>query len=117
MNILPLLLFGILLGGEKFASIKDLLSRIDFQSFAPVFQLLGVDKKTVDFLSSDQFSSILSNNDIKSLLPLLTTLFTKQNKEADEQEDSETENQNDYLSPIKNVAPTDVGATIESFLN
>ena len=117
MNILPLLLIGILLGGERFSSIKELLSKIDFPSFAPVFQLLGVDKKTVDFLSSEQFASLLDGGDFKSLLPLLTTLFSKQPKENEEDVAEDNQTQNDYLAPIKNVAPTDVGATIESYLD
>lgn len=117
MNILPLLLIGILLGGERFSSIKDLLAKIDFPSFAPVFQLLGVDKKTIDFLSSEQFASVVSGGDLKSLLPLFTTLFTKQSNASEEDFESDGETKNDYLAPIKNVAPTDVGATIESYLD
>ncbi|MBR2337303.1 MAG: hypothetical protein IKA61_05120 [Clostridia bacterium] len=115
MNILPLLLIGLLLGGEKFSSFKDLLTRIDFASFSPVFNLLGVDKKTVDFLCSDDFANALSGGDgIKSLLPLLSSLLAKpqpENKDSKEQLKP-----CDYLSPIKNVAPTDVGTTIENYL-
>ena len=113
MNILPLLLIGLLLGGDKFASLKDLLARIDFPSFAPVFQLLGVDKRTVDFLSSEEFSNTLSNGDLKSLLPLFAPLISKP---IEQQTTEEEQKPCDYLSPIKNVAPTDVGATIENFL-
>lgn len=117
MNILSLLLIGILLGGERFSSIKELLARIDFPSFTPVFQLLGVDKKTIDFLSSEQFSNVVSGGDLKSLLPLFTTLFTKQPNVSEEDLESDNEAKNDYLAPIKNVAPTDVGATIENYLD
>ena len=77
MNILPLLLIGVLLGGERFSSLKELIQKIDFPSFTPVFQLLGVDKKTIDFLSSEEFSNSISNGDLKSLLPLLAPIFTK----------------------------------------
>ena len=116
MNILPLLLIGILLGGERFSSLKELIQRIDFPSFAPVFQLLGVDKKTIEFLSSEEFSNSLSNGDLKSLLPLLAPILTKESKDKTEEDCDEEQKNCDYLSPIKNVAPTDVGATIENFL-
>lgn len=116
MNILPLLLVGVLLGGEKFSSIKDLLLKIDFASFTPIFQLLGVDKSTVDFLCSEDFTNTLSNGDLKSILPLLSPLFSKAKNEEPKQEESPLK-PCDYLSPIKNVAPTDVGATIENYFS
>ncbi|MBR2384690.1 MAG: hypothetical protein IKA99_03665 [Clostridia bacterium] len=116
MNILPLLLIGILLGGEKFSSLKDILTRIDFPSFAPVFQLLGVDKSTVDFLSSEEFSSSIANGDLKSLLPLFSTLFAKKPQQNEDEESDQPQKNCDYVTPIKNVAPTEIGATIENFL-
>lgn len=115
MNILPLLLIGLLMGGEKFSSLKDTLLKIDFASFSPILQLIGVDKKTVDFLSSEEFEKTLSSGDLKSLLPVVTSLFSKPTTEKEEL-DSPEQKPCDYLAPIKNVAPTDVGATIESFL-
>lgn len=118
MNILPLLFIGLLLGGDKLSSLKDIISRLDIPSFTPVFQLLGINQKTIDFLSSEEFSSSLTNGDIKSLLPILSALFTKPNS-SDEKSEKESEMQKpcDYLAPIKNVAPTDVGATIENHFN
>lgn len=116
MNVLPLLLLGLLLGGDRFSSIKELLMHIDFASFAPVFQLLGVDQKTVDFLCSEEFADSLSQSgDIKTLLPYFTSLFSKPS--PTEKEPEQKLKPCDYLSPIKNVAPTDVGATIEKFLS
>ena len=116
MNILPLLLVGLLLGGEKFSSFKDLLLKIDFSSFTPIFQLLGIDKKVVDFLSSEEFSNSLLSGDLKSLLPLCAPLFAPREQVKEDCDDTE-QKQCDYFSPIKNVAPTDVGATIENFFN
>lgn len=116
MNILPLLLVGLLLGGENFSSLKDLLSRIDFPSFSPVFQLLGIDQKTIDFLCSEDFSSTLANGDLKALLPLFSSIFTKTQPSKTEQEEKPLK-PCDYLSPIKNVAPTEIGATIENYFN
>ena len=116
MNILPLLLIGLLLSGEKFSTIKDLLARIDFASFAPVLQLLGVNKKTIDFLCSEEFSNSMSQEgDLKSFMPLLSTLFSQPKTEQEAEEDN-VQKPCDYLSPIKNVAPTDIGATIENYL-
>ena len=36
MNILPLLLIGILLGGERFSSLKELIQRLDKNAFIMV---------------------------------------------------------------------------------
>ena len=116
MNILPILLFGLLLKGESFSSIKDLLLKIDFASFSPVLQLLGVDKKTIDFLSSEEFEQNLSNGDFKSLIPLVSSLFSKPQAKVVEDDDEQSAHC-DYVSPIKNVAPTDIGATIENYFN
>ena len=116
MNILPILLFGLLLKGESFSSIKDLLLKIDFASFSPVLQLLGVDKKTIDFLSSEEFEQNLSNGDLKSLIPLVSSLFSKPQAKVVEDDDEQSVHC-DYISPIKNVAPTDIGATIENYFN
>ena len=51
--LLPVFLVLVLFGGEKTKSVTELLSRIDFASFRPVFNLLGVNGKTVDFLCSE----------------------------------------------------------------
>ena len=109
MNILPLLLIGLLLGGERLNSIKEFLSKIDFASFSPIFRLLGLNQNTVDFLSSENFSKLLEENDFKNVLPLLSSLFTNQNNAEVKAEDVEEEDGLDkIISPIKNVAPTDV---------
>ena len=120
MNILPLLLFAVLLGGEKFYFVKDFLSKIDFKSFAPILKMLGLNGGAIEFLCSEKFDEIISQDmDIKSLLPLLATVFNK-NSENNEQNTSENNDKpckNDYLSAIKNVAPTDVEETLNSFLS
>lgn len=119
MNILPLLFFAVLLGGDKLYSIKEFLSKIDFPSFAPVLKLLGFNNSILEFLCSEKFSEILSSDvDIKSLLPLLSNLFTKQNHENNNPEkEDEAPLKNDYLSAIKNVAPTDIEETLNEILN
>ncbi len=118
MNILPLLLIGLLLGGERVNSIKEFLSKIDFASFSPIFRLLGLNQNTVDFLSSENFSKLLQENDLKNILPLLSSLFTGQNEsKVNEEESEEEESVDKIISPIKNVAPTDVEETFSSFFN
>ena len=118
MNILPLLLIGLLLGGERVNSIKEFLSKIDFASFSPIFRLLGLSQNTVDFLSSENFSKLLEESDFKNILPLLSSLFTNQNSaEVKAEEDEKEESLDKIISPIKNVAPTDVEETFSSFFN
>lgn len=118
LNILPLLLIGLLLGGERLNSIKEFLSKIDFASFSPIFRLLGLNQNTVDFLSSENFSKLLEENDFKNVLPILSSLFTSQNNTEVKAEEVEEEDGLDkIISPIKNVAPTDVEETFSSFFN
>ena len=118
LNILPLLLIGLLLGGERLNSIKEFLSKIDFASFSPIFRLLGLNQNTVDFLSSENFSKLLEENDFKNVLPLLSSLFTSHNNTEVKEEKAEEEDGLDkIISPIKNVAPTDVEETFSSFFN
>lgn len=118
LNILPLLLIGLLLGGERVNSIKEFLSKIDFASFSPIFRLLGFNQNTVDFLSSENFSKLLEESDFKNILPLLSSLFTNQNSaEVKAEEDEKEESIDKIISPIKNVAPTDVEETFSSFFN
>lgn len=118
LNILPLLLIGLLLGGERVNSIKEFLSKIDFASFSPIFRLLGLSQNTVDFLSSENFSKLLEESDFKNILPLLSSLFTNQNSaEVKAEEDEKEESLDKIISPIKNVAPTDVEETFSSFFN
>ncbi|MBQ7373195.1 MAG: hypothetical protein IJW64_01355 [Clostridia bacterium] len=118
MNILPLVLFAVLLGGDKLYSIKEFLSKIDFPSFAPVLKMIGLNGNIVDFLCSEKFSEILSSDgDLKSILPVLSGLFAKKDDQNNAQETDETPKKNDYLSAIKNVAPTDIEETLSEFLN
>ena len=100
LNVLPLLLIGILLGGERLSPIKEFLSKIDFASFSPIFSLLGVDKKTVDFLSSEDFEKMLSSSgNLTDLIPLLGSLFAKNTAPKSDATTDETDgekNTSDY---------------------
>ena len=119
MNILSLVLFAILLGNDRFQSIKEFLAKIDFSSFAPVLKLLGFNDELLEFLCSEKFSELLcSSGDIKSILPMLSSLFAKKPSEKEDLDKPlDTPCQNDYLAPIKNVAPTDIEETLSEFLN
>lgn len=120
MNILALILFAVLLGGEKLYFIKDFLCKIDFKSFAPVLKMVGLNNSVIEFLCSEKFDNILSSDvDLKTLLPLLATLFNKKNEDNEQSTDENTNKncKNDYLSAIKNVAPTDVEETLNNFLS
>ena len=119
MNILTLVLFAVLVSGNKFNSIKEFLARIDFSSFAPVLKLLGFNDKLLEFLCSENFEKLLQESgDVKTLLPLLSNLFMKNPEQDDTQKVADNEPcTSDYLSPIKNVAPTDIEETLSEILN
>ena len=117
MSILPLLLIALLSNGEKFSSIKEFLSHIDFNSFSPIFKLLGFNENIIGFLCSEQFSSMLSGNlDLKSLLPLLTSFLSPKanDDKLKDKDDCQTDSSqsstanNDYLATIKEIIPSDI---------
>ena len=58
--LLPIFLILLLFGGDRTRGVGELLSRVDFASFKPVFDMLGVKKEIVDFLSSDEFENSIS---------------------------------------------------------
>ena len=51
--LLPVFLVLVLFGGEKTKSVTELLSRIDFASFRPVFNLLGVNDESKNSSSAE----------------------------------------------------------------
>lgn len=117
MNFIPIILvLALLFGGEKITQIKDFLSKIDFASFAPILTTLGVKKEFVDYLSSEEFSETLSGDfDLKKLLPLLTSLFSP--NKTDDKSNGQSPPNTDYIKPIKDVAPSDVEDSINSFFS
>ncbi|MBE5741838.1 MAG: hypothetical protein E7360_00760 [Clostridiales bacterium] len=120
MNFLPFLFIAILLGGEKLSSLKEFLSHVDFKSFTPVLKILGVSDSTIDFLCSEKLSSLLTQNtDLKTLLPLLISLFNNKKEEENTPTDEEEKvvNLDDAISPIKKVAPTEVEETFNAYFS
>jgi hypothetical protein len=121
MNFLPILLIAFLLGGEKLSSLKEFLAHVDFNSFSPILKILGFNQKTIDFLCSENFSSMLNKeSDLKNLLPFLLSTFNKQDEQPTtktESSQAEYSTPDEFISPIKNVAPTDVEETFSSYFS
>lgn len=117
--LLPVFLVLVLFGGEKTKSVTELLSRIDFASFRPVFNLLGVNGKTVDFLCSEEFSRAVDGNlDAAALMKLVSDLAAK--PERNEKADDESKNSSsakvaNKLSPIENVVPSEIENSLTSY--
>lgn len=117
--LLPVFLVLVLFGGEKTKSVTELLSRIDFASFRPVFNLLGVNGKTVDFLCSEEFSRAVDGNlDATALMKLVSDLAAK--PERNEKADDESKNSSsaevaNKLSPIENVVPSEIENSLTSY--
>ena len=102
--------------GKYYKKWADEEAKIDFKSFAPLLQILGVSKDGIDFLSSDKFEEILlGQTDLKTLLPILANLF-KQKDDGNEQE-SKDAFKGDFVAPIKEVAPTEVEESINSYFS
>lgn len=121
--LLSVFLILVLFGGERTANVAELIRRIDFASFRPVFNLLGVNEKTVDFLCSDEFSAAISNENFtpSALVKLLSSFSADRKAEKDEKTDdgespssAETENK---LSPIESVAPEEIERSLSGFFS
>lgn len=120
VNILLGLLLIYLLGGNSLSGLTDLISKIDFASFAPLLRLLGMDEKTVDFISSEEFSSAMGEGaDLKKLLPLILSsgILTKKQPPENNSDGEKTVDENIALDPIKNVASTEIEENLGSFFS
>ena len=117
--LLPIFLVLVLFGGEKTKSVTEFLSHIDFASFRPVFNLLGVSDKTVDFLCSEEFSRTLDGNlDAASLMKLVSDLAAKpgrNEKTDDEVKNSSSAEVANKLSPIENVVPSEIENSLTGY--
>ena len=113
MNILPFLLILLFLNKGNLGEMTDLLKKIDFQSFAPILQMFGVDEKTLSFLSSDTFSELIDGKpSLKSILPLLTNFIKPKQSETSQSDEPPEKTESHYLSPIKTVASTEIETTL-----
>ena len=119
MSYLPIILVVLYLINKK-GGMSELLGGLDVESISPLLSLFGVDKGTVELLSSPQLKNVLSGNaDIKSLIPLITTLMStmKNNQPATPQSEAQSEFTPEYLNPIKDVASPDVFSALNNYFN
>ena len=90
MNFAPLLLILLYFWKNNPSWLKNVLPRLDLPSFAPLFKILGLNDKTVSFLTSEKFAAALSavfdndSADLKSILPALIGLLSSQSKAEEE---------------------------------
>ena len=117
MNVLPILLLAYALGGNKARSIAEFLSHVDFKSFAPILKILGVSDKLLEILCSDEFSSALSGElNARSIVSLLSGLSPKSEQKNDDAENSASPpKKSNFLSPIENVAPTEIEQSLGTY--
>ena len=115
MNPLFIIIAVLILTGGKLNSLFETLKSVDFNSFKPVFKLLGLNENITEFICSEKFSKLLENGfDIKSIPDLLSSadeLF-KKNENLSKSENSE---KNLGLEPIKEVASTEIEESLGSF--
>lgn len=118
MNLLPFLIILFLVGGNTLGGLKDLLARIDFSSFAPLFPLLGIKPEFADFICSEEFSSLLEGRaDLNAILPLLAK-FTRGKEEATSPSDDgniKKQDRGQALDPIRKIAASDIEAALGNF--
>ena len=115
MNPLLIVLGILLLSGRDLSSVAEFISKIDVPSFAPVLRLLGIDERTIEVLCDEEFSSAFSKGtDLKTLLPSLLRLLNKKKGSPDNDEPAITVPKD--LSPIEDIAPTEIESDIENAL-
>ncbi len=114
MSYLPIILIVVFLLSNKNSNGNEL--PFDLETITPLLSLFGVSPKISEILSSADIKNVLSGNaDIKSLLPLITSLITtlKPNEPPVEQ-NFESEN-SEFFNPIKDVAEDKIISTLGSY--
>ena len=130
MKILLLVLVLLYLFKTNPSGIKDILLNLDIPSFTPLFKLIGLDDKTIDFLTSEKFSEALSNiaaNDLsgaKALLPLLFSVLSPDKKNEKNEKTPEEESTSsageasaEYFNPVKEIIPDDISENLSGFFS
>lgn len=135
MNYLPILLLFLLFakssGEASGLNLAELVSRLDWQSFAPLFKILGVNDETINVLSSDKFAEAVQSlgsgkTDIKSLAPILASLFSAGRKTESDKKKADSENNSSsesadktssYFEPIKEIIPDDISESLSSYFS
>ena len=121
MSYLPIILVVLYLLNKK-GGISELLGGLDVESISPLLSLFGVNKGMVELLSSQELKNVLSGNaDIKSIIPLITTLMTsiKASEPSNQEHTTTTESTftPEYLNPIKDVASPDVYTVLNNYFD
>lgn len=129
MNFTPLLLILLYFWKNDPSWLKNVLPRLDLPSFAPLFKILGLNDKTVTFLTSEKFAAALAaafgndSADFKSLLPAIVGLISstdkseEEKKAASEEKSSEAADVNAaYFTPVKDVMPDDISESLSEYL-
>ena len=114
MNAILLVLVAILLSGNRFSQIKDMLKSIDFASFKPLLSLLGLNGKTLDFICSDGFAALLEGNaDLSKITEVLAPLI----RPSEESAAAVVQEKDFGLEPIKSVAPSEIEESFGCYFN
>ena len=119
MSYLAIILVVVFLLSKK-GNDGSLLSGLDLESISPLLNLFGVDGDILNLLKSDEIKNLASGNfDIKSLIPLVTSLFeTLKTKESSTIINSENKSVSpEYLIPIKDVASAEIISTLGDYFN
>ena len=119
MSFIPLILILFLLFKKNDSPILEFIKGIDLSSISPILQLLGLNEESLDFLNDENFKNFLSGNgDLKSLipiiLPLLKNLTTKQTAPVNEFSENL---KSQYLSPIKDFAPSEITEILNEYFS
>ena len=117
MNFLPIILIVVFLLSKKGGNP---LENFDLESISPLLSLFGVSEDVLNILSRDEIKNLTSGNvDLKSIIPLITTLFSQMNKGDSHPIETtfSSENTPEYLNPIKDVANADIISTLGNYFN
>lgn len=135
MNYLPILLLFLLFAKSSGAipglNLAELISRLDWQSFAPLFKILGMSDETINVLSSEKFAEDMQNlgsgkTDLKSLAPIIASLFSAGRKNENDKKTADSENNSSpesadktssYFEPIKEIIPDDISESLSSYFS
>lgn len=121
MNPLFIIIIVLLLGGGNTKRLSDVLKNIDFNSFKPIFKLLGLNENFTEFICSENFSKFLDDGfDIRripELLPYAKEFFKSINGEKKDENADEKTVEYLGLEPIKEVASSEIEENLGSFFS
>ena len=115
MSYLPIILIVIFLLNRN-SGVKEVLQNFDFQSISPLLSLFGVNDKVIETMQSPEMKNVINGNiDIKTIMPLLTTLISSVKETSTKESTQEKQYQHEYLNPIKDVASEEVFSTLSNY--